>query len=63
MAPLPVPARPGARRRRTGGTVLPSKPSADDGGLRCVWRWLLHNAVPGANAIFSILVQPHNHMT
>ncbi|KAL5681766.1 hypothetical protein ACJX0J_008151, partial [Zea mays] len=45
VAPLPVPAGPGARRRRSRNTVLRSTSSPHHGGLRGVWRWLLHKSV------------------
>nr|ACN36427.1 unknown [Zea mays] len=48
VAPLPVPAGPGARRRRSRNTVLRSTSSPHHGGLRGVWRWLLHKSVSGA---------------
>jgi hypothetical protein len=61
VAPLPVPAGPGARRRRSGGTVLRSTRtrSPHHGGLRGVWRWLLHKSVPGA--VLAHPIFPLNH--
>jgi hypothetical protein len=49
VAPLPVPAGPGARRCCPGDPLLPPRPSPDDGLICQARRWILHQSVPGGD--------------